>query len=130
MPPHVYLDRLDRGQNDFEFSLKAVNKNDLYRFVEKKLYPIYTVHFFPSETPEKQNEFPLEISSKNISLVSFKKCETKKGYMLRLFNNSASVSKTNIKVGEANENVSFGSFEAKTFLYFDGVLTEIFEFIV
>ena len=130
VPPHVYLDRLDRGQNDFEFSLKAVSKNDLYRFVEKKLYPIYTVHFFPSETPEKQNEFPFEISSKNISVVSFKKCETKEGYMLRLSNNSAAISKTNMKVGGANENVSFNPFEVKTFLYSDGVLTEIFEFIV
>ena len=115
---------MDQAEHNYSFRLSLCDEADLDRKALEFNRKPYAVNVFPLGKSVTDNGFGLNVSNKNITLVTMKKSDKKNGYLLRLINNSSEEQTTVLTVGNAECSALFGKYEVKTFFY-DGTLCEL-----
>lgn len=130
IPSDRFTKKADQGERDYSFRLTVANENELERKALEFNRKPYAVNVFPTGTKKPEKDFSLELSNKNVTLVTLKKSEERNGYVLRLLNNSPVAATTAIKLCRAEITTEFSAYEAKTYLYDGEKLTEQNEMII
>lgn len=124
IPDDRFTRKMDQSEHNYFFRLSVCDEIDLDRKANEFNRKPYAVNVFPLGEKDTENKFDVNVSNKNISLVTMKKSNKKDGYILRLINNYKEAQETSITVGGQTQNVVFGKYEVKTFFY-DENLTEL-----
>lgn len=128
MPVDKILPHIEQGERDFSFMFMLGKKDKVLDSAPRIAHEFGTApmlfSLYPNEKGEKHSAPVLIENNDIITLNTFKKAENGGGYILRLFNPIEKPQKALIKCGEAEKELSFGSFEIKTLRYIDGELTE------
>jgi alpha-mannosidase len=124
IPDDRYTKKMDQGEHNYFFRLSVCDEIELDRKANEFNRKPYAVNVFPLGEKDKEDNFTVSVSNKNISLVAMKKSDKRDGYILRLINNYKDAQETSITVGDVTQNYAFGKYEVKTFFY-DGQLHEL-----
>lgn len=124
IPDDRFTRKMDQAEHNYSFRLSLCDEADLDRKALEFNRKPYAVNVFPLGERVTDNGFGLNVSNKNITLVTMKKSDKKNGYIVRLINNSSEEQTTLLTVGNAESSVLFGKYEVKTFFY-DGTLCEL-----
>ena len=120
----------DNGMHIFEFGLfpdadEAVLDSSAAEFNQKP----YALYMCP--IGDKESTVPdMDLSNRDITLVTIKKSETVNGYVIRLLNNYYGERHAKFAFKGANVDLRFGRYEVKTLLYENGALREVYDLIV
>ena len=112
----------DMGEREYCFEIMAGKTADV-RAETPRAAEVFSegptvLAMFPAGN-RKRTEMPFEISNREITLSAFKAAEDKNGFIIRLFNNSPKMQKTQIKSAALKKEYSIGfdGYEIKTFRY-------------
>ena len=130
IPTDRFVKKIDMSERNFRFRLAVTDEDGLERLSSEFCQKPYSCNVFPIERDEEMSDFNLEISDKNIVLVTMKKRYQKDSYILRLLNNSPDAKKSTLTLNGASVKLSFGKYEAKTVEYTDGRLVEQYELMI
>ena len=130
IPSDKFTQKTDQGERDYSYRLTVCDECELERKANEFNRKPYAVNVFPTGAYRKEKTFSLEISDKNITLVTLKKSEEKEGFVLRLLNNFPSEAETDIEICGNVTHAKFGKYEAKTYLFNGETLTEEQEMII
>ncbi len=130
IPTDRYVKKIDICERNFAFRLDVANENELERLANEFCTRPYACNVFPIETDEKPTDFNMDISDKNIVLITMKKRYNKDSYIIRLLNNSPNNKKCNLTVNTAEIALDFGKYEVKTVEYDGESLKELAELII
>ncbi len=112
-----YYDRLDQGQRDYHYRIGLFNKKDLPNEAKLFLMKPFAINIFPTEYHISEKDIELNLTNKEIELVTLKQSDKDNNYVLRLFNNDENVKKALLILGDASINLTFNKFEVKTIVY-------------
>lgn len=111
---------IDMGQR--QFSLRLMPYSDtLDARAEQFNEPVYALSFFPSGNGEKKPDI-FRINNERIVLSALRR--EKDGILIRLYHGGEGRQNAVATVYGRDFPITFGTYEVKTFLYKDGVLTE------
>lgn len=130
IPTDRFVKKIDMSERNFRFRLTAANEDELERLATEFCQKPYACNVFPIERDEKMADFNLEISDRNIVLVTMKKRYGADSFILRLLNNSSESKTATLTLNGATSELSFGKYEAKTVEYADGNLIEHYELLI
>lgn len=124
IPDDRFTRKMDQAEHNYSFRLSLCDEVELERRAVEFNRKPYAVNVFPLGEKCTSNEFHMNVSNKNVALVTMKKSDKKNGYILRLINNSSKEQTTTITIGKNELSVLFKKYEVKTFLYC-GTLCEL-----
>ena len=128
---NIYTKKMDAKLTKFFFRLGLSDEKSLQKKAREFVEPTIGWNFFPTkEEPSSDPLVSISLTNPNIHLVTAKKSVQKKGYILRLENNSSSKQAAILNVGASNISLSFGRYEVKTILYVEGKLLEEKEMLI
>ncbi|MBR6727068.1 MAG: hypothetical protein IKM08_02640, partial [Clostridia bacterium] len=116
--------KADMGERNFTFRLTVGEPAAPERLAAEFNMPPYACNVFPAEAglpgaDKPQRPFSLELSDKNVVLVTLKKQHGGEKYILRLLNNNSAERICAVTLCNAAIKLRFGKYEVKT-LTFDG----------
>ncbi|MBR3836209.1 MAG: alpha-mannosidase [Clostridia bacterium] len=130
IPTDRFVKKIDMAERNFQFRLTAANEDELERLATEFCQKPYACNVFPIERDGTMSDFKLDISDKNIVLVTMKKRFGKDSFILRMLNNSPESKTTTLTLNGAEINLTFGKYEAKTVEYADNKLVEHYELLI
>ena len=130
IPTDRYVKKIDMSERNFMFRLTVANEDELERLATEFCQKPYACNVFPIERDEKMSDFNLDISDRNIVLVTMKKRYGKDSIILRLLNNSSDSKTIALTLNGNILNLTFGKYEAKTVEYTDDRLIEHYELLI
>lgn len=120
IPKDRYIERMDQGETDFNFIIKATSADNLldlldYESVIKHQKP-YALSYFPAPEGEKIQPF-IYIDNKIIQMTAFKRSDDN-NYIMRLYNSSIKKQNSIIEsqVFNIKQEISLKPLEFKTFI--------------
>jgi alpha-mannosidase len=119
--PNRFIPAIEQGKHSFCFRLSYDPAEKLENNAQEFVNPPYSLNFFP-HGDENLAKKVLEVSNSSISLSAF--YQTEEGYILRLVNNFDQPVQTDVTICGTSQKITFQKYEAKTFLYCNGKLTE------
>ena len=118
MPQDRYMPYIEQGERDFSFMFFAGENAQTKQFAARKaqhfnMKPM-ALSFYPTGVGKAASS-PLELSDTSvITINAFKKADCGDGYIVRLFNPTATAQKCTLKYYSAKTEVQFGAYEIKT----------------
>lgn len=120
--PSRYLPYIEQGKHTFRFRIAYDKKDTLETGAQSFVHSsVEALNFFPHGEGYERTPV-LEIADKTISLVST--CLEKGALELRFVNNCEQNKETTLKISEKEFTISFGKYEAKTYVFDGDNLTE------
>jgi len=120
IPKNRYVERMDQGENDFNFIINATSADDLldmldYESVIKHQKP-YALSYFPTPAGEKIKPL-IYIDNKIIQMTAFKKSDNN-DYIMRIYNPSRKKQSSVIEsqIFNIKQEILLAQFEFKTFI--------------
>ncbi len=117
IPTDRFTRKIDQGEHDYSYRITVCKECELERKTVEFNRKPYAVNVFPTGTSYAEKSFSFVVSNKNVTLVTLKKAEEKKGFVIRLLNNSPVVAQTEIEFCGVKLFADFGSYKVKTYLY-------------
>ena len=125
LPKDRYINRLDQREHTFNFRVTVAKEHELERLAMEFNQPAFAVNAFPVSS-EYDAAVPMnmtvEVNNCNVVMTCLKQSVDGQRYIIRLFNNSSSDVKAELKVAQASLELSFSSYEVITAAY-DGELS-------
>lgn len=109
-----FIPYIEQGRHTFSFRLSYDERSSLENHAQEFTQPLYSLNFFP-HGEEKIIPTHTLVLDPALSLSAF--YQTKEGYILRILNNNPKPYTGKLTLCGIKENLSFGKYEAKTFLY-------------
>ena len=119
--PNRFTPTIEQGRHSFSFRLSYDPAEKLENNAQEFVNMPISLNFFP-HGDENLAKKVLEIGNSSISLSAF--YQTEEGYILRLVNNFDQPAQTDVTICGTSQKITFQEYEAKTFLYCNGKLTE------
>lgn len=125
MQEERYAPRIDQGDRTFHFRITAGETAPLLHELDylAQIYneKPYAMAYCPSGKGEKPKKL-IEMDNTAIILSAFKEAEDKNGYILRFYESEGKPQSVKIKLpfADIEEDISFNSFEVKTYRYTKG----------
>ena len=118
---NIFIPHIEQGKHVFRFRMAYDKKIELENNAQNFVNTPTVLNFFPHGNGRDITPFVV-LDNPAISLVA---CYEENGhYVLRLLNNNAEVNDACLAIGGEKHPLHFGKFEARTYEYANGVLTE------
>lgn len=125
-----FNDYIENGLHRFRFRFAVCQKESLERMATEFTQQPYSLNHFPHGEVAK-TALPVKCTVDNASVVlSVLRSRGNGEYVVRLFNNTARVQRTDFCMDGVSRKLKFKKYEVKTLLYQNGVLSEVSEMIV
>ena len=123
MPQDRYMPYIEQGERDFSFMFTVGKTDEVKPRIARKaqhfnMKPM-ALSFYPTGIG-KIPASPLKLTNSDcITINTFKKADVGEGYIIRLFNPTATAQSCKLAFYDAKTTVTFGAYEIKT-IRFDG----------
>ena len=118
---NIYIPYVEQGRRNFRFQMDYTDKKYMENRAQEFINTPYTLNFFPHGNGYESKSV-VDIDNTAISLVSFYK--EKDSYTLRFVNNTENKEAVNVTIGGKKYALTFGKYEAKTYIFDGAALTE------
>ncbi len=130
IPTDRFVKKIDMSERNFCFRLTVANENELERLTAEFCQKPYACNVFPIERDGDMSDFNIDISDKDIVLVTMKKRYGSDSFVIRLLNNSPESKSAILTLNGTSTNLTFGKYEAKTVEYAENNLIEHYELLI
>lgn len=128
VPDNRFVPRIDQGEHHFDFKICFGDHESMISNISRKAQVFnetpYALNVFPSGTGQKVAS-QIIVENSKILLTAYMKDQQNR-FILRLFNSCGTSESTNVQLPLFNieQTIDFTSYEFKTFIIGDGILTE------
>lgn len=116
-----FIPYIEQGRHHFSFRLSYDKQSALENHAQEFTQPPYSLNFFPHGKEQIMPKDTLLLDPV-LSLIAF--YQTDDGYILRILNNNPFSYTGKLTLCDTKNTITFGKYEAKTYLYDDGQLKE------